>query len=65
VGWIHLLFIIGYYLMMLSVSRLYSINDRMINDNGTVGGTRIGRETEVLEANLPQYHFLRQRFHMM
>jgi hypothetical protein len=51
--------------MMLSVSRLLSIDDRMINEYGAVGGMRIGKETEVLEENLPQYHFFRHRFHMM
>jgi hypothetical protein len=33
-------------LMMLSVLRLYGINDRMINDYGAVGGMRIGKENQ-------------------
>jgi hypothetical protein len=28
---------------MLSVSRLYGVNDGMINESGVVGGMRIGR----------------------
>jgi hypothetical protein len=30
--------------MMVSVTRVYSVNDRMINENGAVGGMRKGRE---------------------
>jgi hypothetical protein len=29
--------------MMLSISGLYSINDRMINEYAAVGGIKIGR----------------------
>jgi hypothetical protein len=36
------------YLIMLSVLGLYSVNDRMINECGTVGGMKIGRQTKVL-----------------
>jgi hypothetical protein len=32
------------YLMMLSVMGLYSIGDRIINECGTVGGIKIGRQ---------------------
>jgi hypothetical protein len=38
--------------MMLSVSRLYSVNDGMINECGAVDGMRIDRETKVLSENL-------------
>jgi hypothetical protein len=31
------------YLTTLSVSRLYSVDNRMINECGTVGGMRIDR----------------------
>jgi hypothetical protein len=31
---------------------------------GTVGGMRIGRETEVLRENLLQCHFVHHKFHM-
>jgi hypothetical protein len=34
--------------MMLSVSRLHSIDDSMIKEYGAVGGMRIGREAEIL-----------------
>jgi hypothetical protein len=33
-------------------------------DCGAVGGMRIGRGTEVLGENLPQFHFLRHKSHM-
>jgi hypothetical protein len=39
--------------MMLSVLRLYSVDDRMIIECKAVGGMRIGRETEILEENPP------------
>jgi hypothetical protein len=32
-----------YYLMLLSVSRLYSIDDKVINKYGAVGGMRVDR----------------------
>jgi hypothetical protein len=31
------------YLVTLSLLRLYSISDRMVNEYGAVGGIRIGR----------------------
>jgi hypothetical protein len=34
------------YLTMLSVLRLYGINDRMINEYGAVGGMGIGKENQ-------------------
>jgi hypothetical protein len=41
----------------------------MIADNddyycGSIGGTQIGRETEVLGDNQPQYHFVHHISHM-
>jgi hypothetical protein len=33
------------YLMMLSTLRLYSVNDMMINEYGTVDGMKICRES--------------------
>jgi hypothetical protein len=38
----------------------------MIDDNeyGAVDGMRIGRETEVLEENLPQFLFIHHKSHM-
>jgi hypothetical protein len=31
------------YLTMMSISKLHSVHDRMINECGAVGGMRIGR----------------------
>jgi hypothetical protein len=49
---------------MLSVSRPFNIDDRMINVCGAVGGMRSCRGTEVLGENPPQYHFVHHKFHM-
>jgi hypothetical protein len=46
------------YLMMLSVLRLYSINDWMINEYESGGGLKTGRGTGVLKENLPYHHFV-------
>jgi hypothetical protein len=35
----------------MSVSRIYSINNGMINEYGAAGGMRIGREAIVLREN--------------
>jgi hypothetical protein len=53
-----------YYLATLSLSRLYSVDDGMINKYGEVGGTRTGREnrsTRRTPAPVPLYppHFPR------
>jgi hypothetical protein len=50
--------------MILSVSGLYTVNDKRSNENVAVGGMRIGRETEVLGENLPQYHIAHHKSHM-
>jgi hypothetical protein len=34
-------------------------------DDGEIGGIMIGRETEVLRENLPQYYFVHQKSHML
>jgi hypothetical protein len=44
-------------LFALSVSRLYGIKGKMINECGAVGGMRIGWDSEILEETLPQCHF--------
>jgi hypothetical protein len=36
----------------------------MIDEYGAFGGTRIGRETEVLGENLLQIHFVHHKSHM-
>jgi hypothetical protein len=38
--------------MIKSVLRLYSVDNRMINESGILGGVRISKETEVLGENL-------------
>jgi hypothetical protein len=38
---------------MLSVSRLYRVDDRMTNEYGAVGGMQIDRGTEVLRESQP------------
>jgi hypothetical protein len=45
------------YLTTLSLSILYSVDDRMINESGAVGGMEIGRETEELERRPSQCTF--------
>jgi hypothetical protein len=37
---------------MFSVSRLYHVDNRTINEYGAVGGMRIDRETELLGESL-------------
>jgi hypothetical protein len=38
--------------------RLHSIDNRMINECGAIGGTITGWGNEVFGENLPQYHFV-------
>jgi hypothetical protein len=45
----------------VTVSRLYSINDRMIKEYLAVDGMRIGRGTDVFVENLPQCHFVHHK----
>jgi hypothetical protein len=47
---------------MLPVSRLYSVDIRMINEYGAVGVMPIGKGNEVLEGNLPQCLFFRHKY---
>jgi hypothetical protein len=44
---------------MMSVPRLYSVGDRIINEYGAVGGMTIG--IEALRKNQPQYHFVQSQ----
>jgi hypothetical protein len=50
--------------MMLSVSRLYSINYRVINEYVAVDGMRIDRGKPILGENLPQCHLVHNKSHM-
>jgi hypothetical protein len=49
---------------MLSVTIQYSINDRMINAYGAVGGMKTGRENKVCGENQPQYDVAHHNSHM-
>jgi hypothetical protein len=49
---------------MLLVPGLYSVDHGMINEYGSVGGTRTGRETEVLGENPSQYHIVHHKSYM-
>jgi hypothetical protein len=49
---------------MLSVSRLYRVDDRMINEYEAAGGIKIGRTTEVLGDILHHYYFVHQKSNM-
>jgi hypothetical protein len=42
---------------ILSVWRLYSISDRIINEYEAVGGMRSDRENKSIGGNLPMSHF--------
>jgi hypothetical protein len=42
----------------------YSAVDRMINEYGAFGGITIDRVTELLVENLPQCHFVNNKYHM-
>jgi hypothetical protein len=50
--------------MTLSVSRLYSINDRMINEYGTIVEWELAGDAEVLSENLHLYHFVHHKSDM-
>jgi hypothetical protein len=47
--------------MTLSVLRLYSVNNRKINEYGAVDGNRNDRGKEVLGETLPQFYFVHQK----
>jgi hypothetical protein len=49
---------------MLSVLRLYIIDNGMINEHGVVVETTIGRERDVLGEHMPQCHFAGHKSHM-
>jgi hypothetical protein len=48
---------------MLAVTILYSVDDKMINAYGSVGGMKTGRET-VCGENQPQYDIVHHKSHM-
>jgi hypothetical protein len=49
---------------MSSVLRLYGIDDRMINDYGTVGGMRIEKGKAVFGESLSQFYFVLHKSHI-
>jgi hypothetical protein len=49
---------------MLAVTILYSIDDRMINAYGAVGGMKTGRGNKVCGENQPQYDIVHHKSHM-
>jgi hypothetical protein len=51
------------YLTTLSVAKLYSVDDRIINECGAVGGMRIGRGNGSTRRKLSQCHFLHHISH--
>jgi hypothetical protein len=51
-------------LTMLSVSRLHSIDDKIINVYGGICGMRLGRRNEILVENQPQCYFFHHNSHM-
>jgi hypothetical protein len=48
---------------MLSVSRLYNINDRMVNKYEQLREWKLGGETEVLRENAAQCHSVYPKSH--
>jgi hypothetical protein len=53
--WVHEEFVIFLvaHLMMLSVLRLHSVNDRMINEYGKVSGMKIGGVDQSIQKSCP------------
>jgi hypothetical protein len=49
------------YIMKLSISSLYSEDDRMANEYGAAGKMRLVGKAEVLGENLPQFHSVHHR----
>jgi hypothetical protein len=57
-------FLLVCYLMTSPVMRLYSIDDRMINEYGAVGEWEFLEETEIFGENLTHCHFVHHKSHM-
>jgi hypothetical protein len=48
-----------------SVSRLYGIDDMMINEYGAVDGTRMGKKNINTRIKPTQFHFVYHKSHMI
>jgi hypothetical protein len=52
------------YFMMLLILRLCSVDSRLINECGAVGGMRISKGSSGTPENVCQFHFAHHTFHM-